>query len=185
MKRGWFLLLALSVGLNAGLLYSVLSAPRDRGFLAPPPFIEQPGVPPLRPIGRPGAPSPPHEPDVPPVPETARRRLEEMQRRLQLDASQHEAMERVITETLPLILSARWEVQQARRDVHDAYRGRSPDPARVHESIRAMNRRQAILDSLVAEAMLKESALLDEDQMRRYFDWLRWGRPEPPPGPRR
>ena len=58
MKRGWFLLLALSLGLNASLLYFQLRGGKDSGRFdgsrLPPPPHERPGG------GPPGGPpSPP------------------------------------------------------------------------------------------------------------------------------
>jgi Spy/CpxP family protein refolding chaperone len=167
MKRGWFLVLALSVGLNAGLLYSALSAsPRGLipGFHTPPPFLEG-GHPDVASAPGPGA-----------APENLQCRLDHMARSLELDEHQRASMQQVLDETMPRIMAAREDVRQARQAVQAEYGADRPEPARVHQAVRSMNTAQARLDSLVAETMLREIAVLGPEQMHRYLACLPWGR---------
>lgn len=173
MKRGWFLVLALSIGLNAGLLYSALSAPpRDSSPTpqASPPFLEgaDPG-----PVGAPGSPGSPAS-EVPL--EAMRVRLDHMTRSLGLDERQRMDMQHVLDETMPRIIAAREEVRQARRAVQTEYGADRLEPGRVHRAVRTMNTAQARLDSLVAETMLREIAVLGPEQLRRYRACLPWER---------
>ncbi len=167
MRRGWFLALALSIGLNAGLLYSALSAPPRQP--APPP----PAAPPFLEGAEPAAPGAPG-PEGPRA--VMRARLDHMTRNLGLDERQRGEMQRVLDETMPGIISAREEVRQARRAVQGEYAADRPEQRRVHRAVRAMNAAQARLDSLVAETMLREIAVLGPEQMRRYRACLPWER---------
>jgi Spy/CpxP family protein refolding chaperone len=171
MKRGWFLLLALSVGLNAGLLYASLFGGRgvqDVAAEPPPAFIE--GAPPAPPVGAPPADAPPAAPCAVPCDE----RILRMARHLGLNEDQRSQMERILEESMPRIVAARSTVQEARRVVQAEYATESPDAARLHTAVRAMNAAQARLDSLVAETMMQEIGLLTPEQKRRYVERLPW-----------
>jgi len=149
MKRGWFLALAVSIGLNVGLIYSAVSGP-----------------------GREEAPAPRAREEAP----APQARLDRMTRSLGLDERQRGEMQRVLEETMPSIIAAREEVRQARRAVQTEYGADRPEPARVHRAVRAMNAAQARLDSLVAETMLLEIGVLGPEQMHRYRTCLPWER---------
>lgn len=169
MKRGWFLLLALSAGLNVGLLYSALFTGRgeaDVAVSARPAFIDALPGPPPQAVSQ----MPPCEScDV-----HCQERLGRLSRHLGLGEDQRERMSRVLDETMPRIIAARGSVQQARCAVHAAYDTDTPDPARVHTAVRAMNAAQAHLDSLVAETMLLEIGVLTPEQLHRYMARLPW-----------
>ena len=173
MKRGWFLLLALSVGLNVGLLYSALFGARGAAQAVPEPapaFIE-------------GGPAPP--PDAPPCESCdapCGERLLRLTRHLELGEEQHAHLAQVLDKTMPQIIAARASVQEARRAVQAEYNTDRPDPARVHTAVRAMNAAQARLDSLVAETMLQEIGVLTPEQMHRYLERLPWARCGGPTG---
>lgn len=166
MRWGLFLLLALSLGLNAGLLYVKMNVTR-----LPPPGAREMN-------GPPGGRLPARE-------ELFRDHLDRMTKHLQLSETQRGQLQSVHEELLPQIVAKRRELEE----IHDgiALRFGSPemDPERFRELARRMNETQSLLDSLVIEAMLSESALLTPDQRQRYAREMPWGkRRQPPPQPR-
>ncbi len=175
MKRGWFLLLALSVGMNAGLL-CVQLAGRERirheaRFMRPPP---------------PGAGLEPERAAAPPpgparAERLAREHLGRMARHLDLDEKQESAIADLLRNTLPPILAQQEAMHEARGRMADYYAGPGMDPDGFRARARELQRVQARLDSLVAEAMIAEAQLLTAEQRRAYAGVMPWGRPMPPP----
>jgi Spy/CpxP family protein refolding chaperone len=160
MSRGWFLALALSIGLNAGLLW-VHFAGGPPGF--PPPLLRG---------GRPG-PSEPmgaRDPD-----HLVRMHLERMSAQLDLSDEQRRAVEATLRERVPRLLELRERVLESRRSVADAYRGRPLDGSRFRELVQNLRGAQAELDSITAELMLKEAEILTPEQRERYAEVMPWG----------
>lgn len=184
MRRVGFVLLALSLGLNAGLLYTVIAhrharGPRDVEHLGPPP--DRPGPRGERRGPRGGGPSP----DALPF---AQRRLAHIADWLELDATQREAMRASLDASLPRVLAQRDAVRAARRRAAAQYLKPVVDPDSVRIAVRRLTAAQAALDSLVAEAMSREAKLLTPEQRARYFTAMPWGERvgpehEPPPPP--
>jgi Spy/CpxP family protein refolding chaperone len=177
MKRGWFLVLAISLGLNAGLLYTKLAADRRPEGPRARPFIWCPGG---AGGGTPCAPA--HPGDL------ARHRLGRLARWLGLSGETRARMEAIAEETMPKILAEREKVREARSALREEYRKPETDRERVHALIRDAIEAQARLDSIVAESMLREAELLTPEQRERYFRFVPWeremgqgrdGRPEP------
>jgi Spy/CpxP family protein refolding chaperone len=169
MRRGWFVLLALSIGLNAGLLYAALAGRAQAPAPAPPP----PGIDSICvPLGD-GAGSMPGAGLCEPM---MRVRMQRMAERLSLDEGQREQMNAILSEMLPQILAGRDAVQRARLAVHAEYRQPQLDAARVRLLTRDLNATQARVDSLVVETMLRESALLSPAQRAGYFESMPWDR---------
>jgi hypothetical protein len=111
-------------------------------------------------------------------------RLECLARFLRLDEEQYAEMIRVREEMLPRILAERDEVQRARHAVREEYgKPAVVGPARIRLLVRSLTEAQARLDSLVAETMLQEAALLSVEQRTRYFESMPWRKPGPGPGP--
>jgi len=164
MKRGWFLVLAVSIGLNAGLLASAFVAERWRADPIPRPFLCPPGD------HGPGRPCEIERGDF------ARHRLRRLADRLRLDAAQRSRMSAVIEEIMPLVIEERERVQETRLALREEYAKPEPDRPRVRSIVRELNGRQARLDSLVAESMLREADLLTPEQRARYFDAIPWER---------
>lgn len=188
MKRGWFLLLALSIGLNAGLLYSSVLGGRgvqDVGAEPPPAFIE------TAPLGSPagGPPAsglPAGGPPCPPCDVPRAERLLNLSRHLRLNEGQRSQMAQILDASMPRIVAARSTVQEARRAVQAEYATERPDTDRLHAAVRTMSAAQARLDSLVAETMMQEIGLLTPEQKHRYVQRLPWAQcPQGmcPPGP--
>ncbi|MFH1680142.1 MAG: periplasmic heavy metal sensor [Candidatus Eisenbacteria bacterium] len=164
MKRGWFLVLAVSIGLNAGLLYNTFHAERWGAGPSRPPFLLPPGPPGEgRPYGSEAR-------------DFAGHRLRRLADRLRLDADQRSRMSRIIEENMPVIMEKRDRVQKARHALREEYLKPEPDGARVRSLVRELNESQACLDSLVAETMLREADLLTPDQRARYLDAIPWER---------
>lgn len=164
MKRGWFLLLALSLGLNAGLLATILFNPRSD----PQPPIERPMHPPR-----------PRQPE-----NALHGRLDQLAHRLGLSAEQREDMEIILRETVPAIIQRSETIRNLRWDMEGLYRDDAPDPEQIRQIVGAVARVQAELDSLVSEAMLREMGILSEAQRHEYLKQLPW-RGEGPPLDRR
>lgn len=179
MRRGWFILLALSLGLNAGLLYAVL-AERGRANEAPPAGF------PMDPLFR-GEALPPDDaapPDAPPPPGGApricqamlERRLQGLARRVDLDQRQRELLASIYRESLPPILESRDAIAVARRTLHLAYRRPAVDAPAIRRLVRDLTASQTRLDSLVVETMLREASVLSPEQRDRYFPTMPWDR---------
>lgn len=161
MKRGWFLLLALSLGLNAGLLVTILLPSRP----AVPPPLERP--------------LPPREH---PRPEAELlRRLNQLTRRLRLDPAQRGEMDIILRETMPPIIRKNDAIRDLHRRMEDLYREAAPDPAAIRAIVGETAHVRTELDSLVSEAMLREMSILSAHQRELYLQQFPV-RGEGPPG---
>jgi len=164
MKRGWFFLLALSIGLNIGLLYNSIVSDRDgRAHLPHPPFIGR-GAPPGHPgMGMHCDPS-----------EMVHYRLGRLADRLDLTEEQRAEVRRVLSESMPALIEARDRMQEARQAVHEEYRKAEPDRDRVRELVGELGQAQARLDSIVAETLFLESEILTPEQRAQYLEAMPW-----------
>jgi Spy/CpxP family protein refolding chaperone len=173
MRRGWFIVLALSLGLNVGLLVTVISgAGRMLGWHLRRHFVGELHRPPadIR-----GHWVPQHWDD--PV-KLMHHRMQHLGDHLDLEEHQHDQMVNILEEMLPQILTQQDEVVRARVALRDECLSQQSDPARVREVVGRMNAAQAKLDSLVTETMLCEGEVLTPEQRSRYFlamPWHRWG----------
>jgi len=164
MKRAWLIVLALSLGLNAGLLYNSLA---NRPGPAPPfggghpPFIDHPG--------RPGAGGGPFEPG-----EFARHRMRRLAEHFDMSEKQRSEIHRIVRESLPVIIDLRGAVQEIRLALREEYGKEEPDHSTVRALVRDLNTAQGRLDSLVAETILRESELLSPEQRVHYFEAMPW-----------
>jgi Spy/CpxP family protein refolding chaperone len=160
MKRGWFVLLALSLGLNAGLLYVQLRG-QPEGAPAPTTSTDEQSRygPRFHPDGTTGF---------------IRDRVGRIGSRLDLSDTQLERMTAVSDEMMPRILAQQEIVRQAQ----DAVRAEYLNPLVDRESILQLQRKgslaRARLDSLVVETMIREAMLLSPEQRGRYFKMMRW-----------
>ena len=161
MKRGLFVLLALSIGLNAGLLYIQLRGEPER---APATMTsssaEQSRYGPRRhPEGTSGF---------------IRDRMGRIGSRLNLSESQRERMTAISDEMMPRIIAQ----QEIVRQTQEALRGEYLNPLVDRESVLLLQREgslaRARLDSLVVETMLREAMLLSPEQRGEYFKMMRW-----------
>lgn len=170
MKRVWLpILLALSIGLNVGLLVDDL-AERWRGGGCRGPRFGDPGF--ERPL-RPG-----HERPGQGLPDPARlveQRIEHLQATLDLDESQKTALAEAAAATMPRLVTEFAALREARHAVRTLYRQPDVEPARIREAVGELARAQTRLDSLVAESMLREAEILTPEQRARYVESLPWG----------
>jgi Spy/CpxP family protein refolding chaperone len=174
MKRGWFLLLAVSIGLNAGLLYMTFAARRsgadawDLGRTAAGDSLRAPEMHGrLQGRGGPAALDPRA---------MAEHRLSRLESRLNLVPEQSARVRTLLEEKMPRILELRERAAEARRAVQQEYLTPSPDPARLRLLVEQANRAQAVLDSLVAETILAETATLTPQQRQCYMQAMPWSR---------
>lgn len=163
MRRGWWLLLVLSLGLNAGLLVSLLagrSADRDAG-------------PELPTEGFPGPPAGLHGL----IDSLSHHCVHALGDYLRLDDDQRERMTRLRESLVPSILAEREEVRRLRRAIHRELETAEMLPDSIAVLAGELSCAQARLDSLVLQAMLQEAGLLSLEQRQRYFGAMQWGAP--------
>lgn len=172
MKRLWFLLLAISLGANAGFAVVWLSGPRQHA----------PGPP---------GPGPGPRPAPPAIERVLDNHLDRMSEGLLLTGDQRARLADGYKVLFPRILDQNRAVAQLRRKVHESYGADSVDAPGFRELVARLSHEQAKLDSLVAEAMLQEAAVMTTEQRRRYIPGMPWtravqtaqGQPEVGPGP--
>lgn len=191
MKRGWWLLLALSLGLNVGL---ALAALRDRGrppaFAGPDsgPGLAVPGGPgeplfaPGGPEGGPppgaeaGAPGGPGPEGMPPAEDLLARRLAAVAAKVGIPPETVERMVEIRRQSLTQVMQERSRVRQERRALHEAFAAAALDTGLIRARLRGLAQAQGRVDSLVTEAMLRELSLLSPAQRAAYLDAMLWGR---------
>ena len=162
MKKGWVLVLLISLGLNLGFGLRLLG---DRG--------EPDG---RRVFGRDGGirrtPGRWADQDT-----TARRmmftrRMERIAKMLDLRPEQREVFQKVHTETGRMLMQKRVLITQKRDLLHTLVTSDEVDQDRIRHAIAELGQEQAVLDSLVAETVLQEMAVLDSAQRTRYLAML-------------
>jgi Spy/CpxP family protein refolding chaperone len=163
MKRFWLLALAVSVGLNVGLLFRVLSPGgerpgRDHDSRPPPPNVDLEAV-----LGK---------------------HLLRMTQSLQLDEAQFAAIEAVHEVHLPGIRAQRKAMEDLRRKIAAFYARPEIDPAEFRALVLRLGEAQERLDGHVTEAMLGEAAVLTLEQRRKYAREMPWRRHALPPDQR-
>jgi len=168
-------LLALSLGLNAGLAYVEFSR-RAEGGVPPPP----PGE-----VARAGERSGPAGELADPT-RLIRERLERLGEELHLSEEQTEAMAEALGEVLPELNEGREKIRALRMQMRDEYLQPDIDEAEIHRLRRETMAIQSRLDSLMVETMLKEARVLTPEQRETYFELMPFGdRGKHGPGPHR
>jgi Spy/CpxP family protein refolding chaperone len=163
MKRGWLVLLALSVGLNVGLLYVHLRGSVDDGAGVADSQPRRQGRRQLSPHGHPEGPS-----------GFIRDRLGRIGARLSLDEEQRKGMAAVLDDMMPRILAKQEVVRETQGAIRMEYMKPQIDREKILQLQRQGSLAQAQLDSLVAETMLREALLLSPDQRSKYFELMPW-----------
>jgi Spy/CpxP family protein refolding chaperone len=166
MKRGWFIVLLLSLGLNLGLGVSLW-----RQGDAPPTWPESPGD-----EASPGEPGPGFLPDRDQVRSFMERRLDRMSEDLGLTDDQRSALMAIHLEIGDEVFSRRRELLDRREELQALHAADDPDLDAVHVAARALGEIQAELDSLVVEAMFRERAVLTPEQREHYRSYFPMGR---------
>lgn len=162
MKRGWLLVLLVSLGLNLGLGYRLWQSGRQ----------EPPAPHPLAHHGPQPGPGEPDGPDAERWGDFARLRLQRMAERLDLRPDQVDRLAEAQEARGGLLHERRMKVEEARRSLHAMMQADPVDEAAVRAVIADLGRRQAAMDSLAAEAMLQELKILDPGQRERYLRLL-------------
>ena len=180
MKRGWFLLLALSLGLNAGLLYVQL---RDAGEPRRSDVMRMPPPPPGRPGERPPGRGPlgPGQRDLPSAEDLVNGHVDRMRHHLRIDREQEDAIREQLSSSMPKILRQRRAMEDARERLARVVEGPNLEMDEFRRLSQALHRAQTGLDSLVTEAMVTELRLLSPEQRRGYVAIMPGGGPGPPP----
>lgn len=166
MNKGWVLVLLISLGFNLGLGLRLLG---DRG--------EQDGL-----------------QELEKVPEFSRvrgrwadqdttarrkmftRRMERIADMLDLGPEQREMFQKVHTGTGHLLMQKRVLIGEKRDLLHALLTDQEIDQDRIRGAISELGKEQAVLDSLVAETVLQEMAVLDPAQRARYLEVLSFER---------
>jgi len=165
VKRGWFLLLALSVGLNAGLLYEEFQDAHSHS----------------RRESRSYKTVSHNEQDI------IRRRMEQLDD-LGLSSDQKARLEGVLNEFVPRIASANREYERLRDEIARESAGESVDVVRLRGLLSDLNTSHATRDSLSAESLQREAEVLDAEQLRSFTHMMTrggWGSRDDAHGDRR
>jgi Spy/CpxP family protein refolding chaperone len=163
MKRGWFILLVVSLGLNAGLLYTQFWGR---------PGSEESGAPEVPIAGESQGVGPVNHPEG--YRGFIRDRLNRIGARVNLGEGQRGRMSATMNEMMPQILAQRDIVQETQEAIREEYLKPEIDRDRVLDLQRQSSVAQARLDSLVTEEMLKETEVLSPKQREGYFELMRW-----------
>ena len=170
MKRGWILVLALSIGLNAGLLVVIVAGPLGQGTFGRPFDRPHPGGGPMR------GPSPWRHGDSEMREQFLEHRLDRLAHRLDLDEEQQGDLAAIFEETWPRIFQIREKVRDIRDEIRMRYSEPVIDSEEVLELVGHLNEAQARLDSLVAETLIREAEILTPEQREGYLRAMPWER---------
>lgn len=151
MKKVVYLLLALSIGLNAGLLIIQQSEPPRPG---PGPMGERPSERPR-----------PMEPGV-----IIENHLEGMTRHLDLDEEQRQAIRLVLETHMPSLSEARRQSEQANRHISEAFGDPGFDPIKFKVLSRQASMARSRADSLSSLMLIGEAAVLTDEQREKYAE---------------
>jgi Spy/CpxP family protein refolding chaperone len=169
MNRLWFLVLALSLGLNAGLLYVDYSRRAGEERRPRRAFLGERGRRPLPPeVGK----------------AMVERHLERMSAELSLTSEQRQAIAAIWEESLPAIRETRARLHDLRSQLRDRFAAAEIDSMAFRALARQAAAVQADLDSLTAGTMLAEASHLRPEQRQRYSEIMPWVSPDRMLGPR-
>ena len=166
MKKGWVLVLLISLGLNLGLGLRLLG---DRGGTDGPPVYGRDGKI-RRAQGRWAV------QDTTARRKMFTRRMERITHMLDLSPEQREMFQQVHTETGRILMQTRVLITEKRDLLHSLVTSDEVDQERIRRAIAELGQEQAVLDSLVAETVLQEMAVLDPAQRARYLEMLSFDR---------
>ncbi len=173
MKRGWIVLLALSLGLNAGLGYVQLSSRADDGSDRYRRSDWPGGREVQGPMSHPGGP-----------PGFIHERVRRAGDRLNLSEEQIQDMSDILEEVMPELIQRREYIRDLRTQMRDEYLRPQVDEARIHELRRQTETAQSELDSIMVETMLREAKILTPEQREAYFELMPFGGDRGKHGPR-
>ncbi len=166
-------MLALSLGLNAGLGYVQLSNRADDGGDRYWKSVRPSGREVQGPMSHPGGP-----------PGFIHERMRRAGDRLNLSEEQIQAMSDILEEIIPELVQRREHIWGLRTQMRDEYLRPQVDEARIHELRRQTEAAQSELDSVMVETMLREAKLLTPEQREAYFELMPFGSGKGRHGPR-
>lgn len=178
MKKMLYLLLAVSLGVNAGLLVVTL---KHRDQPPPPPGQPPPGD---RIDGRPGQP-----PGPPPDPRhMAETHLAGMTRHLDLDPEQQREIRAILERDAVRLADLQRASADAGRRISDAFAAPDFDPEAFLRLVTETSAVRATLDSLSAVMLTGEAAVLTPEQRTKFAEvapdiHVNPGQAQPPRGP--
>lgn len=164
MKRVLYILLALSLGLNAGMLYVQVWNRAEEPVRWPPQGAPPASMNEMGPIGHPGGPE-----------GFVRDRLARVADRLNLSDEQVESMSAILGETMPDLLDGRDTIRGLRMEMREEYLKPQVDAERIQNLRRETAAVQSRLDSIMVDTMLQEAKLLTPEQREAYFDLMPFG----------
>lgn len=174
MKPFLWIVLFASLGLNAGLVWRVISE-RDKAGqtvrAADPAVLERSESFGARPWRRP---SQAVLADSSRWSEMAQHRLDRLAQRLGLEGEQRRRFTAVHLQAATEIRRQRLAVSEARRELYRIYTASEIDRDAVAAAVAELTVRQGRLDALVAEVLSEELALLDRGQRERYLALMPW-----------
>jgi Spy/CpxP family protein refolding chaperone len=165
MKRLWYLVLALSLGLNAGLLWVHFhhrSEHERRGSRRGP-------------AGERGPRSDSRAPEVGKA--MVERHLARLEKELDLTPEQRTSIAAIWEQNMPAIRATRERLRGLRSEMRDGLAAAEIDSTALRVLARQAAAAQVELDSLTAGTMLAEAHHLQPEQRRRYAEIMPWVSP--------
>ena len=101
-------------------------------------------------------------------------RASRMSERLGLDPDQRQAFLEHHREAADVILERRRSQDDGRRDLREIVLEQPLDAERLRQAVARLGREQAVLDSLVAEKLLREMEILEPEQRLQMLRMLHW-----------
>jgi Spy/CpxP family protein refolding chaperone len=164
MRRGWFILLALSLGLNAGLLFVHFTGSADAPEFPPHERGEEGAVGARGPMSGPGG-----------AESFIRDRIARAGERLNLSEDQIKSMSEILDGAMPEMMERRQHIWDLRMQMRDEYLRPQVDAGKVQALRVETDLAQSKLDSIMVETMLKEARILTPEQREAYFHLMPFG----------
>jgi len=158
LKKTLYLLLAVSLGINAGLLVMTLlnRAPSERPAMHQPP-------------GGPGGPPPGQHPGPAPDPQRMSEELAaRLSRHLDLDVQQQQAIREILERYAPDLIELQRVSENAGQRLTEAYSAPDFDPEGFRRLVAETSAARSAVDSLSAVILLDKAAVLTPEQRARF-----------------
>jgi Spy/CpxP family protein refolding chaperone len=193
VKRAWFLLLAISVGLNAAMLWHHLGERRaarpaesseqvpDRGSRRGPRGFEPGARGPRGPGQAPGR----GDSGSFSYEQMVTRRIEHMTRRLDLSDAQVVQLRSIATASFAGMDSLRAATRVERGRIRDLLSASEVDAAAVRAASARLSGLDAEMEARITENMIREAGILEAGQRAGYLELMRFGGPPGRRGPPR
>lgn len=164
MNRAWFLLLAVSVGLNAAMLYVQFSSPRT----GPAERLERRMERPARP-GERGGPERTYA-------HVVERRVERMRNELGLSDAQVEALRAIGAANADSMQDLRESSRSQREAMRELLTAAPIDSAEIRAAGRRLRDIEARIGAMITDNLIREAAVLEPAQRAAYLEMMRFDR---------